>query len=180
MLVVSAATFARQWLVPADACHVGPTRDRVVAEFQAGDVYLDQSTIDNLKLLVSEIVTNAVKYAHAPELAVGLAARDGELYVQVTDGAPIGPVKPRPAAADLMAESGRGLFLVDVLAKDWDMAPEDGGKTVWITLDLPKPPRAQPMLTRHAAALARLIQDVTPQIRVHVIPRRRAPARRAA
>lgn len=178
---MSAETFGKQWFVPAAPANVGPTRDRVVAEFQAGSVYLDTSTIDDLKVLVSELVTNAIKHANGPQLVMGIAARDGELRVQVTDGSPIGRRTPRPPRNQLMAENGRGLLMVTKLAKAWGVEPEDGGKTVWITLHRPKPVRAQSLLSsRSGVVLARLIRDAAPQIRVRVIPRRRAPARHAA
>ncbi len=167
---MSTATFGKQWSVPAAASNVQPTRDRVVAEFQASGVHLDESTIDVLKLVVSEVVTNAVTHADGPQLTLGIAAHPEELHVRVTDSSPLGPRTPRPPRIESMAESGRGLLMVNTLAKAWGVEPRDGGKTVWITLHRPSPARTQPLLTsRRAAALARLICDATPQIRVHII-----------
>jgi anti-sigma regulatory factor (Ser/Thr protein kinase) len=96
--------------------------------------------VDTASLLVSELVTNALRYGGGPrELLVQV---DGEaLDVGVRDGSPRPPhpVAPDgPGAASVvdggLAENGRGLLLVDLLADSWGWRPENGGKLVWFRL----------------------------------------------
>ncbi len=88
----------------------------------------------NAALLVSELVTNAVRYggsravleAHLP---------GGCLRVSVADDNPDLPVVG--AEPDLTAESGRGVLLVSTLASRWGVERlGSGGKAVWFELDL--------------------------------------------
>jgi len=88
---------------------------------------LDDLT-DTVVLLVSELVTNAVVHAGSGvEVLVRLTA--DAAIVAVTDTSALAPV-PRGAADDEV--SGRGLALVEAMARRWgvDNRP-DGGKTVW-------------------------------------------------
>lgn len=82
---------------------------------------------DDLALLVSEMVTNAVRHAAAP---VSLEVEgDGEtVLIAVSDGSARAPLA-RDADAD--AEGGRGLLLVDLLSSAHGVRPEATGKTVW-------------------------------------------------
>jgi anti-sigma regulatory factor (Ser/Thr protein kinase) len=103
---------------------------------------LDQ--IDVAELLVSELVTNAVKTTavtdavSAPEkIGVQLRAVHTELYVEVWDGGEGSPVIPEQF---LDAEGGRGLFLVESLSTRWGIyRPAAGGKIVWSELTLAEP-----------------------------------------
>ena len=99
---------------------------------------------DTVELLVSEIVTNAVRASaeHArhqqdPEHAIGvptvrlwLTSNGHHVLIQVWD--PDDRV-PAPETAGLAAESGRGLLLVETLSCQWGcFAPGDqDGKIVW-------------------------------------------------
>ena len=88
--------------------------------------------LDEAELLVSELVTNAVVHG-APPITVSVEC-DGTkgLRVAVTDGSDHTPV-PREAAPD--DESGRGIYLVDVISDRWGVAPNRGpGKAVWFSL----------------------------------------------
>ncbi|MCY7374172.1 MAG: SpoIIE family protein phosphatase [Spirochaetaceae bacterium] len=87
------------------------------------------------ELLVTELVTNALRHASGPiELTallldeiVTLAVRDG--------GTPL----PRPRKVSESDEGGRGLHLVSVLAARWGARPTAKGKVVWCDLPLPRP-----------------------------------------
>jgi anti-sigma regulatory factor (Ser/Thr protein kinase) len=105
---------------------------------------LDESAFDDLRLLVSELVTNSVR--HAPKRADNCihlkVFESGEVVrVEVDDpGSGFEPAVrvPRPGQT-----SGWGLFLVDQLASDWGVeAP--GLTRVWLTI-----PRAQERSMRH-------------------------------
>jgi serine phosphatase RsbU (regulator of sigma subunit)/anti-sigma regulatory factor (Ser/Thr protein kinase) len=84
------------------------------------------------ELLVSELVTNALRYATG-ELELRLL-RDRALVCEVRDGVDVLP-RARQAAED--DESGRGLQVVHRLAKRWGARPAGRGKVVWCELELP-------------------------------------------
>lgn len=90
------------------------------------------TTADDARLLLSEILTNAVQHAQGP-LGLHLCRTATELTVEVSDHSPHLP-QPRLAAED--EESGRGLILVRALADTWGVRPTDEGKTTWFTLAL--------------------------------------------
>ncbi|MFE2074527.1 PAS domain S-box protein [Streptomyces misionensis] len=85
---------------------------------------------DDALLLLSEILTNAVRHAEGP-VGLRLCRTATELTVEVGDRSPQLP-RPRHATGD--DESGRGLFLVRTLADSWGVRPTDEGKTTWFTL----------------------------------------------
>ncbi len=85
---------------------------------------------DTAALLVSEVATNALVHGSG-EVHVRVLSRGGALRVEVQDGS---PQMPRPRAAGLLEEGGRGLALVESLAADWGVTPERAGKTVWFEL----------------------------------------------
>jgi len=91
---------------------------------------------DDVMLLASELVTNAVLHAAAPS-QVRLRLREGRVRLEVHDPSPQVPV---PRARDLGATNGRGMVLVDALADAWGVEVGDGlpdvGKTVWVELAL--------------------------------------------
>lgn len=79
----------------------------------------------DLRLLVSEVVTNAVRHAGADETArVLLFAESGDdcVRIEVHDEGPgfVAPASPAPAGE---GTSGWGLFLVQKLARDWGAEP---------------------------------------------------------
>ncbi|MFI6693526.1 ATP-binding protein [Streptomyces sp. NPDC050433] len=92
---------------------------------------------DTAALLLSELVTNALRHGSPPGREIVVTARraDGLLWLEVEDA---GDSLPRPRDPDLVDECGRGLALVAALADDWGVAPRQGpGKRVWVTLKAP-------------------------------------------
>ncbi|WP_439145222.1 ATP-binding SpoIIE family protein phosphatase [Streptantibioticus silvisoli] len=87
---------------------------------------------DSVELLVSEIVTNAVRYAGRP-ITLRLLRTD-VLRCEVGDDA---PQLPRLRHAGIQDENGRGLFLVQRLAQRWGATRLSAGKVVWFELTLP-------------------------------------------
>ncbi|MEU5887305.1 SpoIIE family protein phosphatase [Streptomyces sp. NPDC047461] len=87
---------------------------------------------DSAELLVSEIVTNAVRYASRP-ITVRLL-RTHVLRCEVTDDEPRLPVLGQARATD---EGGRGLYLVNRVARHWGASRLSTGKIVWFELDRP-------------------------------------------
>jgi anti-sigma regulatory factor (Ser/Thr protein kinase) len=89
---------------------------------------------DEAQLLVSELVTNAVRHG-SPPLTLELDCNNVTgLEVRVTDGSKNLPVKTEAAELNALMESGRGVQLVDLLSDDWNIEPRDNGKTVWFAL----------------------------------------------
>ena len=85
---------------------------------------------DDVVLLVSELVTNAVRHASAP-IDLEIEVDRDEVVVAVRDGS---EVPPLPREAGVEAEGGRGMLLVDLLTDEHGVRPQPPGKTVWARL----------------------------------------------
>jgi anti-sigma regulatory factor (Ser/Thr protein kinase) len=84
-------------------------------------------------LLVSELVTNAVRHARdTGAIGLELASVGTGLRMEVQDGDPHWRLKPSSADDD---ESGFGFVLVDSLAGRWGIRRVSAGKAVWVELD---------------------------------------------
>jgi len=86
--------------------------------------------VDTAVLLVSELVTNAVRHAGGP-CALVVTFGDDVVELCVEDGQ---PEAPRPREARLLDESGRGFLLVGALADGWGVRAIPGGKATWFLL----------------------------------------------
>lgn len=95
---------------------------------------LDQ-LVEVAELLVSELVTNALRHAGGP-IEVTVLLLDEILTLAVADGQSPLPRLRRAREGD---EGGRGLHLVSVLSERWGARPTEGGKVVWCELPLPRP-----------------------------------------
>ena len=100
---------------------------------------ISQDTAQAAELLVSELVTNAVRFAGDPARAgtslVSLSLRHfrEHLLIEVYDSDDTPPALSRPGDD---AESGRGLMLVSALSKEWSyFLPPGGGKVVYCVLE---------------------------------------------
>jgi anti-sigma regulatory factor (Ser/Thr protein kinase) len=87
--------------------------------------------VDTLRLLVSEVVTNAVRHGGASRDVELHASWNSEVRVEVSDSGEGFTPEPRQAALD--EPGGFGLFLVGQLADRWGVETE-GGTTVWFVL----------------------------------------------
>jgi len=84
---------------------------------------------DDVDLLVSEVVTNAVKYGGGDHVLVTVAERGRGVRVDVTDQSPNLPRVVHPSAD---RPGGRGMLLVDRIASRWGSELIQGnGKVVW-------------------------------------------------
>jgi anti-sigma regulatory factor (Ser/Thr protein kinase) len=107
---------------------------RVVTRAVLRDWSVPEDVVDDALLVVSELVTNAVRHAPGHDgVELGLVEDDGKLRVSLIDGSTTSPL-PREAAAG--AEDGRGMAIVAALADRWGIAPHLGGKQVWWEVDL--------------------------------------------
>jgi len=103
---------------------------------------------DPALLLVSELVTNAVKasgngagrgHLNQPMIALTLRLEATSLLIEVWDADPAPPVLQK---ADLTCDYGRGMLMVDILGDGWGHQAADGGKVVWCQLAFPASPTA--------------------------------------
>ena len=89
-------------------------------------------------LLVSELVTNAVRHARtAGWLALRLETAGNGLRIEVHDA---DSRWPRPATPDTLDESGFGFVLVDALTDKWGVSDTALGKAVWAEIGTQAPP----------------------------------------
>ncbi|WP_093706601.1 SpoIIE family protein phosphatase [Streptomyces sp. 2131.1] len=117
------------WRLPREPRSVG--RARELARDQLTAWGLDD-LVDTTELLVSELVTNALRYGEG-EIRLRLL-RDRTLVCEVWDA---GLVQPRRRRARDTDEGGRGLQLVGLLSAAWGARRTPRGKTVWFELALP-------------------------------------------
>jgi anti-sigma regulatory factor (Ser/Thr protein kinase) len=86
-------------------------------------------------LLVSELVTNAVRHANdTGAIGLELASTGTRLRVEIQDGDP--SWRPMDSRAD-SGESGYGFLVVDSVADRWGLRRVCAGKAVWAELDAP-------------------------------------------
>ena len=108
---------------------------------------ISQDTAETAELLVSELVTNAVRFAGDPARTLRYSERASaslislslrhfreHLLIEVYDTDDTPPALSRP---DDDAESGRGLVLISALSKEWSyFFPPGGGKVVYCVLEI--------------------------------------------
>ncbi|MFF3737904.1 SpoIIE family protein phosphatase [Streptomyces sp. NPDC002566] len=117
------------WDVPADPAAVAAARSLAARHLDGwGLGELAMTT----ELIVSELVTNAIRHATGPVRLRLL--RQPLLIVEVSDASSTSPRLRHPRTTD---EGGRGLFLVAQLARRWGTRYTDNGKIIWAEQDLP-------------------------------------------
>jgi anti-sigma regulatory factor (Ser/Thr protein kinase) len=93
---------------------------------QLGDWNLE-GVADTAELLVSELVTNALRHTRGP-LRLNVQVRGCRLRCEVEDTHPAAPVR---RGVDADAEGGRGTELLDLLTEAWGSTRTATGKTTW-------------------------------------------------
>ncbi|MFJ2582244.1 SpoIIE family protein phosphatase [Kitasatospora aureofaciens] len=121
------------WSLEAEPTAAATARRRVRAQLEAWRV--DEETAFSTGLIVSELVTNAVRYG-GPPLELRLI-HDRTLTCEVRDGSLAAPHLRHARTVD---EGGRGLFIVSQLAQVWGTRFAADGKIIWTEQVLPTPP----------------------------------------
>jgi anti-sigma regulatory factor (Ser/Thr protein kinase) len=93
--------------------------------------------IETAELLTSELVTNAVVHTGATAV-LSVELRPPVLRIEVTDPGPV--LSLTPLHVDARCDHGRGLAIVNLLARSWGVEPRGEGKVVWFELHLPLAP----------------------------------------
>ncbi|WP_052858219.1 MULTISPECIES: ATP-binding SpoIIE family protein phosphatase [Streptomyces] len=125
-----------EWRLAIDPREVG--RARALVGRRLADWGLDSSA-EPAALMVSEVVTNAVRHAHTRQVVLRLVRTDA-LLCEVSDDDHALPQLLNAGADD---EFGRGLRVVSRLAREWGTSRTDTGKTVWFELSLPNTRRTR-------------------------------------
>ncbi|MFK4118894.1 SpoIIE family protein phosphatase [Streptomyces longwoodensis] len=123
------ADHVASWDVPADPAAVADLRARAtrqVADWGLGELVM------TTELIVSELVTNAIRYAEPPVRLRLL--RDSRLTCEVSDASSTAPRLRHARSTD---EGGRGLFLVAQLAHRWGARYTATGKVIWAEQEIP-------------------------------------------
>ncbi|MFJ8510106.1 SpoIIE family protein phosphatase [Streptomyces avermitilis] len=119
------------WQIAADAVQVEHARKLVVG--QLVEWGLEEATFIT-ELVVSELVTNAIRYGEPP-IHLRLI-RDRTLICEVSDAS---STTPHLRHARTFDEGGRGLLLVAALTQSWGSRQTKTGKTIWCEQALPCP-----------------------------------------
>lgn len=131
-------------------------RARSLLHAMLGGGHADQDVLDTAELVLSELVTNALRVRVPHDRQVGVRIvhlpEDGLLRLEVSDAGPGRPTVHRP---DEEETGGRGLLLVEALTHRWGVQERPGGigKTVWAEMKAPCPAAVPPEREIVAVAL---------------------------
>ncbi|MDI3408131.1 SpoIIE family protein phosphatase [Streptomyces cavernicola] len=113
-----------EWEVPSDPAAVSRVRSEVTRRL--GGWGLAEATF-TMELVVSELVTNAIRYG-IPPVRLRLLYDRNSLICEVSDGSSTSPHLRRANTTD---EGGRGLFLVAQFSERWGTRYTARGKVIW-------------------------------------------------
>jgi anti-sigma regulatory factor (Ser/Thr protein kinase) len=109
-----------------------PARARRFLSERSAAWSLPSSLGDQLALVGTELVTNAVLHAHTP-LTLAVELLDDRVRVSVRDGSSA-PAALRRYRRDAL--TGRGLGMIAAVSRAWGVEPARGGKVIWAEFDL--------------------------------------------
>lgn len=96
---------------------------------------LGQDRLDDLRLVVSELVTNSVRHAglrSGDPIALRVDALADRIRVEISDHGPGFEADVTPTS--MYQESGWGLYLVSQIADRWGVSTDADGTTVWLEI----------------------------------------------
>ncbi|MEU8876509.1 ATP-binding SpoIIE family protein phosphatase, partial [Streptomyces javensis] len=117
------------WEVPSDPAAVSGVRAEVMRKL--AEWGLEEAAF-SAELVISELITNAIRHATGPIRVQVL--RDRALICEVSDTSSTSPHLRYAATTD---EGGRGLFLVAQFAERWGTRYTSDGKVIWAELAIP-------------------------------------------
>ena len=120
-------------LLPYDPASVGVARQRLAADLNAAGIFA--GAVGDAVLVVSELLSNAIRHARplpGANVQVAWAVGEDAIEVAVSDGG--SPTTPVRAHATVSSLGGRGLDIVEYLARRWGVRSDDSGQTVWAVL----------------------------------------------
>ena len=120
----------RTFRVAPEPHSVPHARERVV---ELAEPFVAAARIADLRLVISEVITNAVRHGGEGEMIVAVTPKQGYLCVQVTDTGD--GFAPRPRAYEPDEDGGFGLFLVEQLTRRWGLTRENSNTRVWFEFD---------------------------------------------
>lgn len=120
------------WRLALDPSEVSRARELVRDQLR---LWSRQAVGETAELLVSELVTNAVRHARGGRVELRLVRSGATLICEVEDEDHTLPTLLNAGPGD---EFGRGLRIVSVLAKEWGTSRTASGKTVWFELGPPR------------------------------------------
>jgi anti-sigma regulatory factor (Ser/Thr protein kinase) len=141
-------------LLPCAPASVAIARRRVAAELTAAGVF--DGVVGDAVLVVSELLSNAIRHARplpGAKLLLAWALDDGAVEVAVSDGG--ASTRPMTAQATVSSLGGRGLGIVEYVARSWGVRTDDTGLTVWavvaVSTDQPSQAATTPRHRGHRA-----------------------------
>jgi anti-sigma regulatory factor (Ser/Thr protein kinase) len=120
-------------MLPHASTSVRSARRRIADDLSRRGV--PRTVVEDCMLVVSEILSNALKHARplrTGHIEVAWDVQGDAVNIQVADGG--GPTKPRVHAPSLSALGGRGLSIVSTIAAAWGVREHEDGTVVWATL----------------------------------------------
>jgi len=106
-------------------------REQVIA---LAEPFVATARIADLRLVISEVITNAVRHGGEGDMVVAVTPKPGYLCVTVTDTGDGFAPRPRAFEPD-EDDGGFGLFLVERLTRRWGLTREDRNTRVWFEFD---------------------------------------------
>lgn len=108
--------------------HAPATARRTLIAVLVAWGFHDEAWLEQAALIVSELVTNAVRHGGG-RLSLAAEAHDGRVLLAVADSSSVAPRQRIPNDS-----GGRGLTVIEALSARWGVRGHQGGKQVWAEL----------------------------------------------
>ena len=123
--MVSIPDWSHQIVLAPEPMSAGLAREFVCLHLIAHRL---EHLVEDVRVVVSELATNAVRHAQTP-FVVTLSMAGKEVLLTLQDESLTVPVRSAP---DVMDMSGRGLMIVELLSQEWGISTDEHGcKSVW-------------------------------------------------